>query len=84
MEREKERLQSKVTSLKSETTNVLKEELEQERLACRQMKNEIDQIQMNECGVIVSHNEKSHIFPSSFLLSSLDILHILPIAHSKL
>ena len=57
VEREKQRLQSQVTALESQTS-VLKDELEQERLACRQMKNEIDQIQVNECGVIVSHNEQ--------------------------
>ena len=54
VEREKQRLQSQVTALESQTS-VLKDKLEQERLACCQMKNEIDQIQVNECGVIVSH-----------------------------
>ena len=66
VEREKQRLQSQVTALESQTS-VLKDELEQERLACRQMKNEIDQIQVNECGVIVSHNEHHHDHLSIFL-----------------
>uniref|UniRef100_K1QIK6 Uncharacterized protein n=1 Tax=Magallana gigas TaxID=29159 RepID=K1QIK6_MAGGI len=49
VEREKQRVQSQVTVLECQTC-VLKDELEQERLACCQMKNEIDQIQdaMNE------------------------------------
>nr|XP_034308473.1 protein Daple [Crassostrea gigas] len=47
VEREKQRLQSQVTALESQTS-VLKDELEQERLVCRQMKNEIDQIQLQK------------------------------------
>ena len=46
MEREKQRLQSQVTALETQTS-ALKDELERERLTCRQMKNEIDQIQVN-------------------------------------
>lgn len=57
VEGEKQRHQSQVAVLKSQTS-VLKDELEQESLACRQMKNEIDQIQVIECGVIVSHNKQ--------------------------
>ena len=45
VEREKQRLQSQVTALETQTS-ALKDELEQERLTCRQMKNEIDQIQV--------------------------------------
>ena len=47
MEREKQRLQSQVTALETQTS-ALKDELEQERLTCRQLKNEIDQIQVSE------------------------------------
>uniref|UniRef100_A0A8W8M2U7 Uncharacterized protein n=1 Tax=Magallana gigas TaxID=29159 RepID=A0A8W8M2U7_MAGGI len=50
VEREKQRLQSQVTALESQTS-VLKDELEQERLACRQMKNEIDQIQIQKLDI---------------------------------
>eukprot|EP00105_Crassostrea_gigas_P045869 XP_019930017.1 PREDICTED: putative uncharacterized protein DDB_G0271982 [Crassostrea gigas] len=50
VEREKQRLQSQVTALESQTS-VLKDELEQESLACRQMKNEIDQIQLQKLDI---------------------------------
>ena len=47
VEREKQRLQSQsqVTALETQTS-ALKDKLEQERLTSRQMKNEIDQIQV--------------------------------------
>nr|XP_034309358.1 uncharacterized protein LOC105323482 [Crassostrea gigas] len=50
VEREKQRLQSQVTYLKSQT-NVLKDELKQERLVCRQKKNKIDKIQLQQLDI---------------------------------
>uniref|UniRef100_K1Q771 Pericentrin n=1 Tax=Magallana gigas TaxID=29159 RepID=K1Q771_MAGGI len=47
VERKKQRLQSQVTAHESQTS-VLKDELEQERLPCREMMNEIDQIQLQK------------------------------------
>nr|XP_034310248.1 uncharacterized protein LOC105325720 isoform X2 [Crassostrea gigas] len=50
VEREKQRLQSQVTALESQMS-VLKDKLDQERLACHQMKNEIDQIQIQKLDI---------------------------------
>nr|XP_022305127.1 A-kinase anchor protein 9-like isoform X11 [Crassostrea virginica] len=50
MEREKQRLQSQVTALETQTS-ALKDDLEQERLTCRQLKNEIDQIQLQKLDI---------------------------------
>uniref|UniRef100_K1QI68 Tripartite motif-containing protein 3 n=1 Tax=Magallana gigas TaxID=29159 RepID=K1QI68_MAGGI len=47
-----------VTFLKSQT-NVLKDKLEQKRLVCCQMKNEIDQIQVTHPTLTVSHHSAS-------------------------
>ena len=80
MEREKQRLQSQVTALETQTS-ALKDELEQERLTCRQLKNEIDQIQ-------VSADIYLHFFHMlSMLLSSLLMFqhfHLPPKTHCLL